>query len=105
MQAPARRFIGIDPGPVQSGVVLLDPRLGVVGASVLRNGDVINWLKTGQHADGVAIEWFSSYGMSVGREVFDTCLWAGRFVQAWPYPDDVYLIPRAEVKLALCGSS
>jgi len=50
----------------------------------------------------VAIEMIASYGMPVGREVFETCVWIGRFVEmaggSWA---PVY---RREVKLALCGS-
>ena len=103
-----RRFVGIDPGPVLSGLVVLDPSRGVTLAQVLDNRDVLRWITAARvykPDDGLAVEWVSSFGMPVGREVFETCLWAGRFLQAWPYPEDVTLIPRKEVKLALCGSS
>ena len=55
--------------------------------------------------DAVAVEMVASYGMPVGREVFDTCVWVGRFTQVLEdvgYPVD--LMFRREVKLNLCGS-
>ncbi|MBQ1764316.1 MAG: hypothetical protein IIZ92_15615 [Aquincola sp.] len=54
--------------------------------------------------DTLAIEMIASYGMPVGREVFETCVWIGRFVQAWHSPDKVRLVYRRDVKLHLCGS-
>lgn len=48
----------------------------------------------------LAIEMIASYGMAVGREVFDTCVWIGRFIEAWDGPHTrVY---RQAVKLHLC---
>jgi hypothetical protein len=58
----------------------------------------------------MAIEMVASYGMPVGREVFDTCVWIGRFVQEWshadhkPEPSIVRMIYRKEEKMHLCGS-
>ena len=48
----------------------------------------------------------ASYGMAVGREVFDTCVWIGRFYQAILEQGRVHptLIYRKEEKMALCGS-
>jgi len=46
----------------------------------------------------------ASYGMPVGREVFETVRWIGRFQQAWHKPEEVRLIYRRDVKLHLCGS-
>jgi hypothetical protein len=54
----------------------------------------------------VAIEMIASYGMPVGREVFDTCLWVGRFIETAAraaYKAD--LVYRRDVKLHLCGQA
>jgi hypothetical protein len=55
----------------------------------------------------LAVEMIASYGMPVGREVFETCVWIGRFVQHWtnhtnggPYR----LVYRSEVKIHVCGT-
>lgn len=55
------------------------------------------------HDGPVAIEMIASYGMAVGKEVFETCLWIGRFVQA-AGPERVRLVYRKDVKLHLCGT-
>lgn len=59
------------------------------------------------HPYDLAIESIASYGMAVGAEVFETCVWSGRFIQAWiantmREPMRVY---RRDVKLHLCGTS
>lgn len=55
----------------------------------------------------VAIEMVASYGMAVGAEVFETCVWTGRFQQAvvdWRgVPVD--LVKRLEVKTHHCHDS
>jgi hypothetical protein len=44
----------------------------------------------------------ASYGMAVGREVFETCVWIGRFAEIARQP--VQLVYRRDVKLHLCHS-
>ncbi|RXN88219.1 hypothetical protein C7R54_15615 [Achromobacter aloeverae] len=53
----------------------------------------------------VAIEMIASYGMPVGKEVFETCLWIGRFVQALETPEEARLLYRKDVKMHLCGTT
>lgn len=54
----------------------------------------------------LAIEMIASYGMPVGREVFETCLWIGRFQEAFiDRGGSVELIYRKDVKLFHCGTS
>lgn len=43
--------------------------------------------------------------MPVGKEVFDTCIFVGRFQQSWRDPNAVRLIYRRDVKLHLCGNA
>lgn len=54
----------------------------------------------------LAVEMIASYGMPVGREIFETCLWVGRFVEAWDKRGGKhYLVYRRDVKLHLCADS
>ena len=46
----------------------------------------------------------ASYGMAVGREVFETCVWIGRFKQAFRAPEMVRLVYRKDVKMHICGT-
>jgi hypothetical protein len=50
----------------------------------------------------LAVEMIASYGMPVGREVFETCLWIGRFIEAWGR--QYQLIYRKDVKVFHCES-
>lgn len=95
------KLLAIDPGTDQSGWCIL--RNGKVDDSgVSDNQDVLRAVYAWPHS--LAIEMIASYGMAVGREVFETCVWIGRFVQAHQYPETVRLIYRRDVKLHLCGS-
>lgn len=97
------RVLAIDPGTEQSGWCIFDGA-EVVMSGVNQNEDVLNMVV--EHRDGgLAIEMVASYGMAVGREVFETVRWIGRFQQAWHRPDDVALIFRRDVKLFLCGTT
>jgi len=93
--------LGIDPGTEQSGWALFDGKR-VINSGVSPNTDMrIMVALTG--ADHVAMEAIASYGMPVGREVFETCIWIGRFIEC-ASTRPVRLIYRRDVKLHLCGS-
>lgn len=96
-------IFAIDPGPTESGWVLLcDSR--VVDSGVHPNHDVLQWVRSGQSADMLAIEMIAGMGMTVGQTTFDTVRWIGRFQQAWSHPEEVQLVLRRHVKLHLCGT-
>jgi len=59
--------------------------------------------------DKAAIEMVASYGMAVGKTVFETCVWIGRFIQKLKdlkikRLNDIAYIYRKDVKMNLCQS-
>ena len=97
----------IDPGTESSGVVDLDvdvwPPTVLGFEDATDNREITETLGPGA-APCLAIEMIASYGMPVGEETFNTCVWIGRFVQA-AMPIEADLIPRLDVKMALCHDS
>ena len=96
-------ILALDPGPEKTGCVWFDG-MRVIGSDIAHNGTLLELVKRNDSGT-LAIEMIASYGMSVGREVFETCVWIGRFQQAWHSPDSVRLVYRRDVKLHLCGSA
>lgn len=93
------RILAIDPGTTESGFYAGPDRHGV-----LLNEHLLLMLERNDlQADLVAIEMIASYGMPVGRETFDTCVWIGRFMQAWNSAH--MLVYRKDVKMALCNTT
>lgn len=109
-QAPAGRrasILAIDPGTEQSGWCAFDGE-HVIASGVMPNAELLIYLQRqhfGINCYRLAIEMVASYGMPVGREVFETVRWIGRFQQAWHAPDEVMLIYRKDIKLQLCGTT
>jgi hypothetical protein len=95
-------ILAIDPGTLESGWVVLSGRR-VVESGISPNAEALARVAEWPHA--LAIEMIASYGMPVGREVFETCVWIGRFVQAYRYSALAQLVYRKDVKTHLCGTS
>lgn len=100
-------IFAIDPGNTQSGYAVVEHDgekiLGVVEKGKTENTKIFELLEKYDESVPVAIEMVASYGMPVGMEVFDTCVWIGRFAQA-AKGHGIELIYRKEEKLCLCGS-
>lgn len=96
----------IDPGTEQSALVEWRPDPPLIGrAEILPNEEILAKLEPHAGLDVLVIEWIVSYGMPVGQETFDTCRWIGRFQERWEVAGgEVFLIPRLDVKLAICKS-
>lgn len=101
-------LIAIDPGTTQSAYVEFN------GEKVLRRGILPNeeletllrsnakWTSyTEQNA--VACEMIASYGMPVGKEVFETVFWIGRFSVVSGHP--FHRLYRLDIKTHLCKSA
>ena len=98
----ARPILAIDPGCDKSGVVRLD--CGLVGDFNWLDNDAVAYaIKSLPKGSLVAIEWISSYGMTAGREMFDTCRWEARFeMVAGQCGHAVMRVLRRDVKRHLC---
>ena len=96
-------LLAIDPGTTESGWVKLADDDTILDFGKSLNDEVLGLVR---HWRGdLVIEMIASYGMAVGKEVFQTCVWIGRFTQAFIYDDEVKYITRNEVKNHVCGSS
>jgi len=93
-------ILSLDPGPTDSAFVLWDGHR-VIEAAHWPNADIRQVL-IGREYDLAACEMIASYGMAVGKSVFETCVWIGRFIEvARVEPRLVY---RRDAKLHLCHS-
>ena len=95
-------IIAIDPGPEQSAMVIYGS--AKIFHGIYPNKEVLERLSYGNSdITHLAIEMVACYGMAVGAEVFETCVWIGRFIQQWNKP--YTLVYRRDVKLHLCQSA
>lgn len=98
-------LIGLDPGEEKSAIVVFDG-VHVHQAEILRNRLLLSYLRRSP-VNVLAYEMVACYGMPVGKEIFETVFWLGRFVEAYTNQiqrqaaDAVF---RKDVKLHLCNS-
>lgn len=102
------KILAIDPGNIESAYVVLDESLRPLEFTKESNITLIEKIYSG-HFEGIthiAIEMIASYGMPVGKEVFETCVWIGKFEEAslnTNFPKIQYIY-RKDEKLNLCFS-
>ena len=94
-------ILAIDPGCTESAYVLLDEQLKPVEFGKVYNVDMLDVIWSKDY-DSVAIEMVASYGMAVGKEVFETVFWIGRFWEAVPESVPKTKIYRKDEKMNLC---
>lgn len=108
--------VGLDPGTTQSALVGFDGER-VIGHIVESNNHVLGLVgspyelfgRWGRNSDSgekpvLIIEAVESFGMAVGKEVFETVFWSGRFAEAWN-PARWDRLPRRLVKQHLCHTA
>ena len=93
--------IAIDPGNTDSAFILFSDK------TIIDKGKVENtFLKKiiwDHSPDFAVIEMIASYGMAVGKSVFETCLFIGQLQQLIGM-DKHQLVYRKDIKMHLCGS-
>lgn len=108
MTAPASLtrpgIFAVDPGPELSAWVEYNPGPRMIWTMGITANEDVRAILRSSPAGLLAIEMVASYGMAVGREVFETVLWTGRFIEAWQ-PNPHRKVYRRDVKLHLCGSA
>lgn len=99
-------LIAIDPGTTDGAYVVWDVGASrVVEAKILPNDTLIEFIVQQQFTDKVFCEMIASYGMAVGKETFETCVWIGRCEQVcrdhgWEF----HRVYRMDVKMWHCHS-
>lgn len=93
-------IIAIDPGNEQSAYVVWNG-IEILDRDIVSNPHLKIILK-GANVDMAVIEMIASYGMPVGKTVFETCVWIGRFIEC---VNDYELLYRQAVKMHICHNT
>jgi hypothetical protein len=103
-------ILALDPGPTETAFVEYDGAKPISSAIIPNDtsidGGMLDYLDAMSNrmaVEHLAIEGIACYGMPVGKETFDTCIWIGRFIEAWGR--NWSLVYRPDVKLHLCKSA
>lgn len=97
------RIFAIDPGNEASAFALVDlTDFRILDKGKIPNDELLELCRsiTREDADLASIEMIASYGMPVGREVFETCVWIGKFLGALNI--SATTVYRLEEKQCLC---
>ena len=101
-------IFAVDPGNVQSAYCVLEDGRPTNEFGIIDNESMLDLIYHFHKICFLAIEQIQSYGMAVGKTIFETCVWSGRFIEAHnimnEHDNKFIQIPRKDVKLHLCGS-
>jgi hypothetical protein len=102
-------MLAIDPGNIESAYVSVNEETyKPISFDKEENRSLLRYIRSfGFDYNHACIESVSSYGMAVGKEVFETCIWIGKFYMAINY--EMWIVPsliyRKDVKMNLCNSA
>ena len=101
------RILAIDPGSEQSAYVVYEDG-DIIEHDIVTNKILLLRLMSNTAWDSIgemAIEMVASYGMPVGKSTFETCLWIGRFIQAWEPKPSTKVYRKTDICMHLCHST
>lgn len=111
---PARNQVfAIDTGSQKSGYCKFEitpdgeQPYRIITHGVVDNADLVIFLLL-QKDCAIVMENFQAMGMAVGKSVFDSCIWLGRFIEMARRVNDqrpVFLMHRTTVKREICGQT
>ena len=98
--------IGVDPGPTQSAFVVWDGKR-IIEKGIYQNKDLRYYLgecldRIATIPNAVVFEQVESFGMAVGKDIFETVFETGRLFQV--VAEVATRLPRKAVKMHLCQS-
>ena len=101
-------YVGIDPGPTETAVVWFDSKTDKIVCRYLGPNEEVRGLLTANSTLDASYncEMIASYGMAVGKSVFETCLFIGElkeFCKSLLF-NPLNLIYRKDIKMAFCGT-
>jgi len=101
-----KQILAIDPGNIKSAYVCYGTGGELVEFAIMPNESLLHIIPQFL-VDEMAIEMVACYGMAVGKTVFETCLWIGRFIERWENSQHkAYTkVYRKDVKMCLCNST
>jgi len=96
-------ILAVDPGTIESAFVVLETDdYSIIDKGKVENAELIAMVRTG-YFDILAIEGFQSFGMPVGKEVFETAYYIGRLMQiAEDLGSKTRMVYRSDVKMHHC---
>lgn len=96
-------ILAVDPGTSLSAYLVMETDdYSIIDKGKVANDVLIGMVKTG-YFDMLAIEGFQSFGMPVGKEVFDTAYYIGRLLQiAEDLGSKTRMVYRSDVKMHHC---
>lgn len=99
-------ILAIDPGNTESAFVRYSNDRGIIAKGKVPNQELRDMLRSQcASTDMVAIEMIACYGMPVGKEVFETCVFIGVLKEIFESKGTpINLIYRKDVKMHLCNS-
>ncbi len=100
-------IIGIDPGNTHSAIVAIDKESVVYhwyGENKAFDHALLTIMDTipDGYTRDVVCEMIASYGMPVGKEIFETCVFIGGILRRFP---ETQRVTRIQVKSTLCHNS
>ncbi len=98
-------ILALDPGPVDTAYVRVGDDWRVREADHISNQHVLDVVLP-SHRGQVVCETMQSMGMAVGVEVFETCIWVGRYWQVAVAAGLPFArVRRTDIKMHLCGTT
>ncbi len=102
----ALTVLGIDPGTVNTAFAVWDGQR-VVESALMPNKVLLEHIRSNAFDPlPMFVEMIASYGMPVGKDVFETTLWIGRFIEVWDIKEFSWtLVYRLAIKNHHCHAS